>query len=169
MSLGRIVAPHGVRGEVRLLLETDFPERLPGRTARLGESGRETRVRTARAHRGGLWLVALEGVDSREAAEALRGVELLVDATSLPPLPEGQWYRHELVGLQVRADDGRELGRLVDVLSTGANDVFVVRGPAGEILLPALRSVVRSVDLDSGRMTVTLPPGLLGEEGPVRC
>lgn len=165
VSVGAIVAPHGIRGEVRLLAETDFPERLEGRRVRLGADGPWRRILAARPHRGGLWILRLEGVSDRDAAEALRGTELLVATDDLPPLPEGEWYHHELVGLAVRTVDGRDLGRVAEILRTGANDVFVVRGALGEVLLPALRSVVKSVDLDLGVMTVDpLPGSLPGED-----
>ncbi|MBE3590265.1 MAG: 16S rRNA processing protein RimM [Firmicutes bacterium] len=164
VSVGEVVAPHGIRGDVRLRPETDFPERFPGRRVRLGMEGPWRRILDARPHRGGLWILRLEGVSSREAAEALRGARLWVATAELPTLPAGRYYHHELIGLAVRTVDGRDLGRLAEILRTGANDVFVVRGPLGEVLLPALRSVVASVDLAAGAMTVAPPPGSLPGE-----
>lgn len=171
VSLGRIVAPHGLRGEVRVALESDFPARLPGRAVIVADvsddkaPGWPTQVEAARPGRGGLWLLRLRGVESREAAEAIRGKALWVEAESLLPLPEGRWYVHEIVGLRAFDEDGRELGRVAEVIQTPANDVYVVRGPQGEVLVPAVRSVVLRVEPAAGRMWLRIPPGLVpGEE-----
>ena len=78
----------------------------------------------------------------------------------IDPLPDGSYYYFQILGLRVRTDDGEELGRVHEILATGGNDVYVVRGPAGERLVPALGDVVLDVDLDRGLMTVSLPEGL---------
>ncbi len=80
----------------------------------------------------------------------------------MAPLPEGQHYRFELVGLTVHTREGEEMGQIEDVFSTGSNDVFVIRGPEGEVLLPATAEVIVAIDLDAGTMTVAPPPGLPG-------
>ncbi|MBX6351411.1 MAG: 16S rRNA processing protein RimM [Clostridia bacterium] len=169
VSLGRIVAPHGLRGEVRVALESDFPERLPGRAVVVARDGDDpgwpTAVLAARPARGGLWLVRLRGLESRSAAEALRGRSLWVEAASLPPLPAGRWYVHEVVGLKALDEGGRELGQVAEVVSTPANDVYVVRGPFGEVLVPAVRSIVLAVEPALGRIRLRLPRGLLPGEG----
>lgn len=103
----------------------------------------------------------LSGVDDRDAAEALRGAELQVRREEAMPLPEGRYYVFELIGCRVEEVDGTEIGRLVDVITTAANDVYVVQSSErGEILIPAVRQVVRSVLPDEGRIVVDLPPGL---------
>jgi 16S rRNA processing protein RimM len=160
ITVARVVAAHGVRGEVRAYPETDFPERLrPGRAVYLAgvAAPRWSRITGARPHRPPLLLLRLEGVGDRTAAEALRGAELQVPAASLPPLPAGTYYLHQIVGLRVLTEDGRELGRVEDVERPGGNDVYVV----GPYLIPALREVVREIDLAAGRMVIRPLPGLL--------
>jgi 16S rRNA processing protein RimM len=101
----------------------------------------------------------------RNEAQALAGSTLYVDSETLPPLEEGVYYGFQLIGLRVATVGGEELGRIEDILETGAHDVIVVRGPRGEVLLPSVEQVVREVDLEQGRVIVDPPPGLLPEEG----
>lgn len=115
-------------------------------------------VEESRAHKGG-FLVKLAGVDDRDLADALRGVQVVVRRDQLMPLPENTWYVYELEGLQVYTEAGEHLGVLDEVLFTGGNDVYVVKGER-EILLPAIRQVIREVDVAAGRMVVHLLEGL---------
>ena len=103
----------------------------------------------------------LAAVDTREKAQALRGEYLQAREVDLPALPEGEYYRFQLVGLAVRSFDGRELGRVTDVLSAPENDIYVVSGPSGEVLIPAVDDVVHDVNLSGGVITVEIVPGLL--------
>jgi 16S rRNA processing protein RimM len=157
VTVARITAAHGIRGEVRAYPETDFPERLVAGRA-VFVAGRWTRLLGARPHRPPLWLLRLEGVDDRNAAEALRGAELQVEAADLPPLPPGSYYHHQILGLRVVTDEGRELGRVEGIRRTGSNDVYEV----GPYLIPATREVVRAIDVAGGRIVVHPLPGLLG-------
>ena len=161
--VGAIARAHGLTGEVVVDAWSDAPGRFaPGRalTASL-KSGvtREVVVEGARPFSGRL-LVRFRGVASRDDAEALHGANLTISRRDVEPLPEGRHYRFELVGLRVRARGGSVLGVVEDVFSTGSNDVFVVRGPEGELLLPSLASVVLEIDLQKGEMVVEIPPGL---------
>ena len=108
-----------------------------------------------------MMLVTLTDVGDRTAAEQLRDQYLLIPETEAMPLAENENFAHDLIGLAVETTGGEPLGRLVEILFTRANDVYVVRGPAGEILLPALREVVRQVDVEAGKMIVSVPDGLL--------
>lgn len=167
VAIGEITAPQGVRGEVRVQPLTDHPERFVSlRQVWLGEP-RNVRVQVeqARPHKG-FWVVKLGGIQDRNQAEVLRGVRLEVEPEERVPLKPGEYYVDDLLGLPVVTVEGRLLGRLEDVLRTGANDVWVVRGdPARgevrEVLLPALKDVVRQVDLAAGRLVVEPLPGLL--------
>lgn len=107
-------------------------------------------------------LLSLDGCGDRTRAEELRGATLYLPANQVPPLPAGTYYRRQLEGLEVVTEDGRVVGRLLSVVATGANDVYVVRGKQGEILLPAISTVVREIQLSEGRVIVRLPEGQLG-------
>jgi len=159
VAIGRVGAPWGVRGAVKVVPLADSRELFaPGRGVTV--SGQRRVIAGARWQKGMVYL-RLSGTDDRESAEALRGRLLAVEESELPPLPEGHYYRFQLIGLAVICTDGEELGRVTDVLSTGANDVYVVRGDRGELLLPATDEVVREIDLEGGRMLVEALPGLL--------
>lgn len=162
LAIARIVAPQGVRGEVRALCLTDFPERFAGREVWLGETDKRVRIVAARPHKN-VWLLRIDGVDDRNAAEKLRDVVLYTDTDDLAPLPEGTYYVHELIGLPVQTAAGEPVGVIADVLRPGANDVYVVRAhtsPAKEYMIPAVSEFV-TVDLPNRRVTVHPIPGLL--------
>jgi 16S rRNA processing protein RimM len=162
--VARIRRPFGIHGAVLLDLLTDNMELLLSQGAiTMGESHRPLVVERLARH-GRDTIAQISGSHSREQAERLRGEVLWIRAELLPALPEGVFYHYQVLGLQVVADDGRLLGKVVEILQTGANDVYVVRGDAGEILLPAIESVVRHVAPDEGIMTVHLIEGLMPEE-----
>ncbi len=117
-------------------------------------------IAAARPHQG-RWLVQFGQVNDRDAAEALREQYVLIPEADIMPLGEHENYAHDLIGLDVVTTDGVALGKLVEILFTPANDVYIVRGQPGETLIPATREVVLYVDLPTHRMTVALPEGLL--------
>lgn len=158
--VGRILAPWGIRGDVKVAPLTDVPHRFsPG--SRLYLEGRPVTVQRSRPHKGAL-LVKLDTVPDRNAAEALRGKYLAVPAHRSPPLPPGTYYHHQIIGLAVVGQEGQRLGHVEAILNTPGHDVYVVRRPEGdELLLPAVSQVVVDVDLEAGRMTVAVPEGLL--------
>ncbi|MFM7718322.1 MAG: ribosome maturation factor RimM [Actinomycetota bacterium] len=159
VAVGRISRPHGVRGELAVVVLTDVASRFdPGATVHL-EDGRPLTVTAARRHRG-LLLVTFAGVADREVAKALAGKTLVVPASSSPPLPEGSWWDHDLVGCAVATDAGRDLGVLSDVIHTPANDVWSVVRAGEETLVPVLRDVLVSVDVGQRRIVVRDLPGL---------
>ena len=106
-------------------------------------------------------LLKLKGIDTREAAVAQRYAYVYVPESEAVELPPGEYFVHQIVGLQVHTTGGEHLGAVEEVLSTGANDVYVVPGPRGEVLIPALKTVIRTLDLATGQLIVELPPGLL--------
>lgn len=105
-------------------------------------------------------ILKLRGIDTREDAEGLAGVELEVPTEDVPPLPDGSYYHFQILDMEVWTSAGELLGIVVDILITGSNDVYVVRGGDREILVPALEDVVLEVDVEGGRLTVDLPEGL---------
>lgn len=165
LVVGRIVRAHGVRGELRVELLTDLPERLTWlETVYLSrdpddEQPQPATVTNVRFHKGQA-LVTLAGIGFREQADALRSTYLLVPIAEAIPLDEDEYYVYQLEGLEVYSDEGERLGVIQEVLETGANQVFVVDGPAGELLLPNTDEVVQAIDLEGGRMTVHLLAGL---------
>ena len=165
LAVGKLTRPHGVRGELIMEILTDFPERLkPGVRLYVGPERRPVLLRSQRPHPRGA-LVAFEGIDDREKSGELRNQFVLVRADDRPPLPDGEYYHHQLIGLQVADEEGRAIGELVEILQTGANDVYVVRQPAGdELLIPAIDSVILSVDLENAEIRVQLQAGLFPDE-----
>jgi len=160
LAVGRIVGVHGVRGEIKVKQLTDFSERFaPGSRLFLEGESFQREVLSSRPHKGVL-LVRLSGVDDRDAITALRGKHLFVAREDAMALEEGEYYEDDLVGLRVETMDGELLGDLAEIMWTGANEVYIVKGPRGELLLPAIVDVVREVDVDAGVMRVSLLPGL---------
>ncbi len=163
LVVGILVGPHGVRGEVKLRLETEFPERIPQlKELRLRhpDGVEETRrLRGSRPHKGML-LLRLEGVDDMDAAEALRGAVVLVPLEQAAPLPEGRFYEHQILGLRVVTPEGEELGRVTEVMAGASNDVYV----CGRYLIPATKDAVLRLDPAEGVLVVRSREYLEGEE-----
>ncbi len=162
IAVGRINGAWGLHGHVKVTPLTSNSQRFqPGAVLLL--EGRPHRVLDVATPKG-YPCVQFEGYASREVAEALRGTLIEIEEADLPALPQDQYYVHELVGLAVVTTDGRELGRLHEVLRTGANDVYVVRGRGRkEALIPAIADVVVEVDLEAGRMLIAPLDGLLSD------
>ncbi|WP_353708119.1 ribosome maturation factor RimM [Cellulosimicrobium sp. ES-005] len=165
LTVARVGKAHGLRGEVVLDLRTDEPEerlavgeRLVTRPAAAGP----LIVATVRVHQG-RWLVGFEGVRDRTAAEALRGVELVVEVEASDE--EDAWYPHELVGLRAEDPDGRTLGRIDGLEHLPAHDVLVLRETGGaRTLVPFVRQIVPLVDVAGGRVVLDPPGGLLASD-----
>ena len=147
-----------MRGELKVDPLTDFPQRFaPGAVLWAGES-RYTVQHTRSQPR--TLLLELEGIETRTQAESLRGLLLEVPEEELAPLGEDQYFRFQILGMSVVDRDGQPLGRVEEVLETGANDVYIVRDAESELLVPAIDSVVKEVDVAGRRMVVELPEGL---------
>ncbi len=142
--------------------QTDLPERFGWLdVVYVGESPPiPVAVESARLHKGFV-LVKLAGCDNRDEAQKLRGKLLQIPEDQAIPLEEDEYFLHELLGLSVVAEDGSELGSIVEVIETGANNVFAVKGSSGEILIPDTEEVVVDIDFEQNRMIVHLLPGLL--------
>jgi 16S rRNA processing protein RimM len=162
VAVGRVVRPWGLRGDLKIEPLTDFPEDRFAPDASLWLDGVKRTVEHARSQKGALY-VKLSGIDDATAAEACRGLLLEVPEASLPPLEDDEYYHHQLVGLGVVTTDGAELGTVTEVLPTGGNPVLLVRGDAGEVTLPFIDDVIKTVDLEAGRVSVELMEGLLPE------
>ncbi len=159
---GKIVNTHGLRGEVKALYYTDGPDFFENVKKLYLSTGKEYRLVSWRVSKGAV-LLRLDTVDSVEKAEALVGKEISVSRSDLPPLPEGRYYIADILGMTVVTDEGRDLGRVVDVFKTGANDVYSVRGDK-EYLIPVIDEVVLSTSLEEKRITIKPLKGLLDDE-----
>jgi 16S rRNA processing protein RimM len=158
--VGRVTRAHGLRGEVAVLPASDNPDRFSAGASVFLQDGDELRIRAVRSG-GGRLLVVFEGVDDRAAAEALHDATLVVPRSMLPPLPEGEYWPHELEGCVVLTESGRELGRIADVVANPAHDLWVAVDDGGaETLLPAVHEVVVSVDVVGKRVVVRELRGL---------
>jgi len=160
--IGKFRRPHGIRGEIRMTVLTDFPELIsPGQVIYAGERYSSYTVREIRWH-GGDMLVSLKELPDRTAVEIFRNVMVYMKSEDMPELPEGDYFIHQLVGMEVITDQGEKLGILKEILITGANDVYLVESPEGkELLLPAIEDVVLDINQDSGQILVHIIPGLL--------
>jgi 16S rRNA processing protein RimM len=159
LIVGYILAPWGLRGEVKVEVATDFPERLaPQKLVYL--NARPLEIESCRPHKQHL-VVKLATIDSVEDAEKLRGQDLTIPRSELYPLPEGQYYTFQLIGLKVVTTEGKLLGRITEIMTTGSNDVYIVEGKRSEILIPAIEDVVKSIDLEKGKMVIEAIEGLL--------
>ena len=161
LTIATVLAPWGLRGELKVRIETDFPERFERLTrVYLGPEHLPFEFRGFRPHqRHGLF--KLQGIDNPEDAGELRGMDVQVPVSEAVPLPEGHYYVYQIEGLAVWTVEGEFLGTVHEVLFPGANAIYLTRGPRGEVLIPKIEGVVQQVDLEAGRMTVRLPRGLL--------
>jgi len=158
--VGKVSRPHGIAGEIKVQLAPEYAGALDEiERVYLYDAEHPHRILSRRPHQGGV-LLKLERIATRDAAEAVRGARVIIQTQDLPELPPGEYYAHQLIGLRVVRESGEELGRISEVLRTGSNDVYVVRTGAGELLLPALESVIREINLDAGTMKVMVPEGL---------
>lgn len=167
LLLGEIMRPHGVRGELRLRLLTDYPERIAKlKTIYLADTPEASQPKPYHVEgmrmNGDFGLLKLREVTDRTEAERYRGLFALVDIEHAVPLEAGEFYLYQLIGLRVETSAGAALGTLVEVLETGANDVYVVDSPQyGEILIPVTDETIVKTDVQAGVVIVQLPDGLL--------
>lgn len=170
LIVGEVLRPHGIRGELRMRVLTDYPERIPnlkyiylGQDPHGGQISRYT-VQHMRMHKT-YGLLKLEGVDDRDQADLLRELMVMVSIDDAIPLEDDEVYLYQLIGLTVHTSTVQEFGVITDVLETGANDVYVVKSDHyGEVLIPIIDGVVLETNLEEGFMRVQLPEGLLPEK-----
>jgi 16S rRNA processing protein RimM len=161
LAVAKIQRPWGVRGWVKIEVQTDFPQRFeqPGDFL-LGDERRPVHLQAGRRVHGG-YVIKLAGYDTPEAAAALRLQTLYIPIEQAMPLPAGEYYIYQIVGLEVWTDAGERLGVVSDVWQPGSNDVYVVERGAETVLLPAIKDVILEIDLERRRMLVHLLEGLI--------
>lgn len=161
--LGKITGVHGLKGKLRLYSYSGSVSSLkPGVKILVKNRGKEiffdvTGISAQKKN----FLISFEGVDTVESAQTLTGSKILIENSSLPDLPEGEYYWKDLIGLMVNSSDGTCFGTIKTIMETGSNDVFVVKDGEKEILIPFIDQVVKNVDLENGNVLVELPDGLL--------
>jgi 16S rRNA processing protein RimM len=152
ITVGLVRGLHGLRGTVRVEVLTDDPNRFaPGSVLTVADSGRHLTIAETRSDRPPGLLVSFREVRDRSAAQALRDAYLEAEA---PPRADGTWFWHEVVGCAVTTTDGRQLGQVEDVFRVGESEVYVVRSEEGEVLIPAVKSVIRELAPAERRIVV---------------
>lgn len=167
LLLGKLMRPHGVRGEVRMSILTDYPERLRDlETVYLSRDEDDDNptpytIDTVRFHQG-YALLKFVGTPDRNAAELLRDLFVMIDLANAVPLEDDEVYLYEIIGLQVQTEAGDLIGTIRDVMETGANDVYVLRASDGrDVLVPAHEETLVEIDIERGVVVMRLPDGLL--------
>jgi len=164
LAIGRVVRAHGVRGELSVAVLTDFPERFQETEwIYVGDEleAQSYRIEKYRWHKKNI-LLSLDGVVDRTQAEQLRGQFIQIPIEEAMPLPDGDYYRYQFVNVQVVTTKGDVLGRIADIMETGANDVFIIKNEAQqEVLIPFIPDVVKEIDLEQDRVVVELIDGLI--------
>ena len=166
VAVGRILGAHGLDGAIRVKATSDVPGRFDeGKSLAVSQDGAVARGRTyqiARSQPTGNdeLILYFRGIGDRRQAQRLMGLWLCIPQSEVPSAQEGEYFHYQLIGLKVRTVEGEDLGELAEILETGSNDVYVVTGEDGDILVPALGRVVREIDVAGGLMVVDLPEGL---------
>ena len=166
LKVGKIVNTHSLKGEVKVISSTDFEEERFKKGSKLlitrgNQLIREVVVESYRNHKNFL-LVKFEGIDSVEEAEKLKNLQIKIDSDEVGELEENEFYFHEIIGCQVFDENDRNLGEIIDILTPGANDVWVIKGEKGkEILIPYIEDVVKQIDIINKKVNIEVMEGLI--------
>lgn len=162
VTVAEVLRPHGLKGALKIKAETDNPERFrKGARLLVDRGGVLSEAEVERfVDQGRYGILKLSGVDSPRQAQDLRGARLAVPAGELPPLPENSFYTFQILGMEVRSREGRELGRIVEIESMPAGDVYRVEGPLGGFGIPAAGDIILKVDTGLGEMVIDDREGL---------
>lgn len=165
ICLGEIVAPFGLRGDVKMLAQTDFPDRITRHSQLfIGSDHRPFRLRDARPH-GGVILLHFIGLDTINDVEPLRNLSVFIPQEEIAPLPSDHYYIHDLIGLQAVHINGTSLGTIADVYTGNAQDLLVVkRAGQPEVLVPLVKALVPTVDIANKIVTIDPPGGLFDDD-----
>ncbi len=164
LLIGVIAGPFGIKGLVKIKAFTDQPDYLKRhlRDIFVGKKLAPYSLTHLHEHKPGVLLLTLRGVETREAVDELRGADVYIRRSDAAPLGEDEYYLHELIGLQVSTTDGLDLGKVREVIETGANEVLVVTRPGqGDALVPLVREFITEFDIPGGRVVVRPIEGLL--------
>lgn len=164
--IGEVVRPHGIRGALKIRPFSDNEVFASAKGVYIGREAKDTsylEVRSVQHHKGSV-LLGLEGIGGINEALGLVGCRIYLERDAFKKLPEGEYYRFEILGLKVSTVDGRDLGRVEEIIETGSNDVYVARDSFREYLIPAIDEVVKEIDVSGGKVIITPIAGLLEEE-----
>lgn len=168
ITIGKVLKPRGLKGELKVLSLTDFPSRFSELKEIILTSpdgyNISCKVKKGIRFQKGFALLSLEGYDTIEKAEGFRNWLVRIPQDKIKGLPEGHYYWVDLIGMKVYSDNGLFIGELIDIFPTGGNDVFVVKGRVKEHLIPATLEVVKDVDVANKRMTIHIIKGLIEED-----
>jgi len=159
VTIGQILAPWGIKGKLKVAVVTDFPQRFTP-SSKIYINQQPMTIDSTEWHKGKA-IIKVSTIDSIEEAQRLQGQPIEIHHSQLQPLPEGQYYHFQLIGLGVETTQGELLGNITEILTAESNDNYVVSGDRGEILIPAIEDVVKSVDLNKGRIVIEPIEGLL--------
>ena len=162
-TIGQVVALFGVQGELKVRLLTDIPNRFAElENVYTGANHISYSIQSVRPYKGEMVVLKLKGIDDANAAEPLRNQELSIPLDEVAKLPSDSYYQHDILGLQVFTLDGQELGQIVEIIITGSNDVYSIKKPEGsQVLIPAIKDVIKQIDLIRRTMHIDPLPGLL--------
>lgn len=164
ITIGKVIKPWGVKGEMKIELLTDFPERFKklGRVSLVSPAGKEISCKvTSVRYMNEAPLLVFEGYDTPEKAKALNNWLVKIPQEETVPLPEGSYYWFDLIGMEVFSEAGEKLGTISDIFETGSNDVYVMKRGRQEIYIPATREVIKQVDTGAKKMVIHLIDGLM--------
>ena len=159
VTVGKVLSPWGTEGKLKIQIETDFPDRFTS-NSQVYLDRLPVTIDSAEWHNRKL-IIKFNDVDRIEDAQKLGGQIIEIPRSQAHPLPEGQYYYFQIIGLEVRTIQGGIIGNVTEVLPSKSNDNYMVHGSQGEILIPAIEDVVKSIDLDKGLMTIDAIDGLL--------
>lgn len=162
-TIGKVIALFGVRGELKVRLLTDIPNRFAQLDAvYIGPEHVRFLIKSVRPYKGDMILLGLEGLNDANTAETVRNLDICIPLSQLAKLPPDSYYQHDIIGLSVYTLDDREVGRIIDIITTGSNDVYVIKTTVGqEVLVPAIKDVIKQIDLVRRTMHIDPMPGLL--------
>ena len=165
-TIGKVVALFGVHGELKVRLFSDIPNRFAERgDVYLGPDHVRHIIKSVRPYKGDMILLGLERFNDANTAETLRNLDICIPLSELAKLPPGSYYQHDIIGLQVYTLDERDVGKIVDIMVTGSNDVYIVKTAQGkQVLIPAIRDVIKQIDLKCHTMHIDPMPGLLDND-----
>ena len=165
-TIGKVVAPFGIHGEIKVLSLTDIPNRFAElEVIYLGSDHIRHTIKSVRPYKGDMVVMKLAGIEDANTAETLRNFDLSIPLSQLAPLPPDSYYQHDIIGLEVVTIDGQNVGKIVDIMVTGSNDVYIIEGktPGQEILIPAIKDVIKQIDLIRRMMYIEPMKGLLDD------